>query len=206
MDGAIAPVTVQDVPRAAARGRIVLARHGKSALSRRCWLNAAQYRDWWSRYDQLGIDPASHPPESFLQAAHEADVVFSSTLLRSRQTAALAANGRSVVMDAIFVEAPLPPPTWPAWLKLKPRFWGVIARFYWLQGGGKGETVSEARKRASDAADRLMAEVAAGRVVFLAAHGWFNRMIGQELVQRGWVCVDDGGYRHWAVRVFEPRG
>lgn len=205
MDGAITPVTVHDVPRAQAHGRIVLARHGKSALSRRCWLNAAQYRAWWAEYDQLGLDPASQPSSAFLKRAQAADVVFSSTLLRSRQTAAIAAAGRPVIMDALFVEAPLPPPGWPRWLKLKPRFWGAIARIHWLWGGGTDETLAEARTRACQAADRLMAEAAAGRVVFLAAHGWFNRMIGQELSRRGWACVDDGGYRHWAVRVFEPR-
>lgn len=188
-------------------GRIVLARHGKSALSRRIWLSAAQYRDWWARYDQLGLDPGSAPSARFTAAAGEADRIWSSTLPRSRETAAIAARGRPVLADGLFVEAPLPPPRWPGWLKLKPRFWGAIARIHWLWGGhGAQESAHAARARAAEATDRLLAEVADGKTVFLAAHGWFNRMIGQELARRGWRCIEDGGYRHWSVRVFEKRG
>lgn len=188
-------------------GRIVLARHGKSALSRRVWLSAAQYRDWWARYDQLGLDPVSVPPARFVAMAAEADRIWSSTLPRSRETAAIAAKGRPVLADSLFVEAPLPPPRWPEWLKLKPRFWGAIARINWMWGGhGAEESAAEAHRRADAAADRLLAEVVDGKTVFLAAHGWFNRMIGQELARRGWCCIEDGGYRHWSVRVFEKRG
>ncbi len=186
-------------------GRIHLVRHGKSALSRSVWLSAVQYRDWWRRYDSLGLDAKSTPSAAFWQAAAEADCILCSTLPRSRETAQLAAGDKIPLCDPLFIEAPLPPPAWPGWLKLKPRFWGAIARIHWLWGGhGTQESAAAARQRAAQAAARLMAEAAGGRVVFLAAHGWFNRMIGQELTRMGWRCVADGGYRHWAVRTFEP--
>ena len=186
-------------------GRIHLVRHGKSALSRRVWLSATEYRDWWAQYDSLGLDAKSTPTRAFWDAAAQADCVLCSTLPRSQETARLAAGDKTPHCDALFVEAPLPPPPWPNWLKLKPRFWGAIARIHWMWGGhGDQESAKHARQRAARAADRLLAEAANGRVVLLAAHGWFNRMIGQELTRRGWHCVADGGFRHWSVRTFEP--
>ena len=50
----------------------------------------------------------------------------------------------------MFVEAPLPPPHWPHWLKLSPRIWGVVARFWWwvFNHHDQHETRREAQARA----------------------------------------------------------
>lgn len=182
---------------------IFLSRHGKSALSRTVWLSAKGYEQWWQTYDQVGLDPSRQPTDRFLEFAGRADVILSSTLKRSQDTAAQAALGRDVIADKIFVEAPLPPPQLPRWFKLMPRIWGAVARIHWMLGGGQGESASDARERASLAADSLLAYARQGQTVMLVAHGWFNRMIGQELKRRGWTCTDDGGFAHWSVRAFE---
>ncbi len=187
-------------------GSILLARHGKSALSRTVWLSAEGYRQWWGQYDTVGLDATRQPPARFLAFAEQADVIYCSTLLRSQETAAQAASGRPVQSDVVFIEAPLPPPNMPNWFRLMPRIWGAVARVNWMLGGhGDGETARDARLRARQAAERLLAEVKNDQVVMLVAHGWFNRMIGQELKKLGWACTDDGGFKHWAVRLFEPR-
>ena len=41
--------------------------------------------------------------------------------------------------------------------------------------------------------------------VYLAAHGWFNRMLRPELKKLGWKCVRDGGDSYWSFRVYEYR-
>jgi broad specificity phosphatase PhoE len=86
-----------------------------------------------------------------------------------------------------------------------PKTWNVLARSVWLQGHKlDGEGVTEARARASDAA-KVLHDTAAGQSVYLAAHGWFNRMLRRPLKRLGWVCVYDGGDKYWSFRVYEYR-
>ncbi len=59
--------------------------------------------------------------------------------------------------------------------------------------------------RAKAAALKLH-EASAEAKVYLAAHGWFNRMLRPELRQLGWVCTRDGGDSYWSYRVYEYRG
>ncbi|MFN3313950.1 MAG: histidine phosphatase family protein, partial [Hyphomonas sp.] len=68
-----------------------------------------------------------------------------------------------------------------------------------------GESIAEARLRANAAA-RHLHEASEGGKVYLAAHGWFNRMLRPELRRLGWVCVHDGGDQYWSYRVYEYRG
>ena len=134
-------------------GAIVLARHGEPALSRRVKLDAAGYRDWWARYEEGGLLEGQTPPELLKLAARDAHVILTSTRQRSIETARAVAGDKSVIQDAQFVEAPLPPPNLPLWLKFSPRTWGVITG----SGGGsqpsrRPETKAEAKARARRAA------------------------------------------------------
>jgi broad specificity phosphatase PhoE len=188
-------------------GAVILARHGKPALSRRILLSADQYRDWWARYEILGIAEGQTPPEALRAAACEAGVIIASTRPRSAETARALACGRAVAEDALFVEAPLPPPRWPRWLKLSPRVWGFVSRFWWwmFDHHEGGESRDEAKRRADEAAQRLIALAAEGRDVLVVAHGFFNGMVGLALRRRGWRCVRDGGFKYWAARRFETQ-
>ncbi|MBL4870685.1 MAG: hypothetical protein JKX72_07000, partial [Robiginitomaculum sp.] len=60
-----------------------------------------------------------------------------------------------------------------------------------------------ARIRAQKAAEMLSGEASGGKMLFVAAHGWFNRMIRTGLKQRGFVCVEDHGDLHWSYRRYE---
>jgi broad specificity phosphatase PhoE len=185
-------------------GSIVLARHGEPALSRRIKLDARAYDRWWAAYEAGGILPGQTPPEELLQIARDADVIFASTRLRAIETAR--ALGQPFREDALFVEAPLPAPRTPAFIRLGPKAWGVITRFLWYFGHNAGqESRGEAWVRARRAADRLSGEAEAGRDVLLVAHGWFNGMVGVELTRRGWRCVKDRGFKYWSARRFERR-
>ena len=118
-------------PSPSSAGAIVLARHGEPALSRKIKLDARAYDRWWATYETGGILPGQTPPPLLLEAADRAQTVFSSTRRRAIETAETVLAGKPFTADAMFVEAPLPAPATPAWLRLGPKAWGVIARALW---------------------------------------------------------------------------
>jgi broad specificity phosphatase PhoE len=199
VDGCAAP----PYPSTPAHGSIVLARHGEPALSRRIRLDAPGYRRWWSAYEEGGILAGQTPPAELLDLARQADVIFASTRRRAIETAEAVVAGKAFVRDAMFVEAPLPPPPLPGVMKLGPKAWGVIARAAWWFGyhGGQ-ETRAEAQARARAASARLTAAAQGGADVLLIAHGFFNLMVGLELKRLGWRRMEDRGFKYWATRRF----
>ena len=191
-------------PSPTAPGSIVLARHGEPALSRRIRLDAPAYRRWWSAYEDGGILAGQTPPAELLDLAREADVIFVSTRRRAIETAEAVVGGKTFIRDAMFVEAPLPPPPLPGFMKLGPKAWGFIARATWWCGyhGGQ-ETRVQAQARARAASIRLASAAQGGADVLLIAHGWFNLMVGLELKRLGWRRMEDRGFKYWATRRFE---
>jgi broad specificity phosphatase PhoE len=192
----------------AKQGVIVLARHGEPALSRRIRLNADGYRRWWAAYEEGGILSDQTPPAGLLEMARGADVIFASTRKRAIETADAVVQGKRFIRDAIFVEAPLPPPHFPAFIKLKPRTWGFLSRVaWWFFGHTEGqESKREAHQRADDAAARLIGAAEDGAAVLVLAHGFFNLMVGRALKRRGWRQEAGRGYKYWTTRRFTPGG
>ena len=116
---------------AATPGSITITRHGEPALSRKCLLTAQQYRDWWAQYEVGGLRAGQTPPPALVAAAEGAGAIYASTRRRALETAKAAAAGKEVMVDALFIEAPLPPPRLPDWFKLPPKYWGAVARVWW---------------------------------------------------------------------------
>lgn len=186
-------------------GVIVLARHGKPALSRRCWLTSAEYVDWWARYEEGGLYAPQSPPADLLETAKGADVLLTSSRRRARETGDAVAGGRAFRSEDLFIEAPLPPPSMPDWFKMPPRLWGVLSRICWHMGHNHegSETRPQAEQRAARAADYLIEQAMGGQDVLLLAHGYFNHMIGQQLLARGWKLTLNQGFKYWRQRRFE---
>jgi len=187
-------------------GAIVLTRHGEPDLSRKVRLNASGYADWWARYEDVGLKPGQVAPVRLREAAKDA-VILCSTRPRSVESAHALAGGRAFDTDAALIEAPLPPPNWPHWLKLAPRIWGVVARTWWwfFNHHAGQETRAQAETRAAAVADRLIGLAEDGRDVLVIAHGFFNAMVAMALRRRGWRMVENQGFRYWALRRFERR-
>jgi broad specificity phosphatase PhoE len=186
-------------------GLIVLARHGEPALSRRVRLSAEGYRRWWAAYEAGGILVDQMPPPCLLELAGCADLIYASTRRRAVETAATVAGGKPFIRDPVFVEAPLPPPPLPAFIRLRPRTWGFWARLAWWLGHHEGqETRRQAEQRADVAAERLIEAAKGGATVVVLAHGFFNLMIGRALKRRGWRQLEGRGYKYWATRRFVP--
>jgi len=192
----------------AKQGVIVLARHGEPALSRRIRLNADGYRRWWAAYEEGGILADQAPPSSLLELARGADAIFASTRKRAIETADAVVQGKPFVRDPMFVEAPLPPPHFPSFIRLKPRTWGFLSRVaWWFFAHTEGqESKRQANLRADQAAARLIAAARDGGTVLLLAHGFFNLMVGRALKRRGWRQDPGRGYKYWTTRRFTPGG
>ncbi|MEM7663054.1 MAG: histidine phosphatase family protein [Pseudomonadota bacterium] len=189
------------------RGPIIIARHGRPALDRTKGprLNWKAYVDWWAAYEVGGLAEGQEAPEGLRAVVADADIFLTSARQRAQETMALAAPGQTAQPDAIFNEAPLPPPRFKR-ARYLPKTWNVIARIAWLFGHSlDGESVSASRARAREAAVQLH-EAAMDGKVFLAAHGWFNRMIRKELRRLGWRCSYNGGDKYWAWRRYDFRG
>lgn len=183
-------------------GDIVLARHGQPALSRKCWLSARQYGAWWQSYEAGGLLAGQTPPEGIVRTASRSAVIYSSTRRRALETASAVAGGRPVCHDAVFIEAPLPPPHWPEWIKLPPRLWGVVSRLWWhlFDHHDGQESRAEADARAEQAADLLIRRASEGGDVLVLAHGYFNHMTGRKLKARGWKLIQNQGFKYWSQR------
>lgn len=190
-------------------GRIITARHGRPDLSRDMTISARDYGDWWARYDESGLAPEERPPQSLVKLAQGAETVLSSTLPRAIETARFATGGaREVPADPIYVEAPLPPPPAPDFIRLRPGQWGVVSRVFWFLGYAPGgvENHVETWGRVRAVAERLVGHAESGDVL-LCAHGYLNWMIDQRLRRIGWSCVErDGGNHFWSWRIYEPAG
>jgi broad specificity phosphatase PhoE len=200
-------LTAENPPVAIARkpGSVTLARHGEPAQSRKIRLNAAEYRQWWAGYEVKGIKPGQTPPEGLKLVAREADVIIASVRPRSIETAVAVCAGKAFARDPLFVEAPLPPPNWPSWLRLSPKIWGFLARLNWVLSDrhGEVETHRQAEKRAGEAARVVGGLADQGQDVLIVAHGYFNQRVGAALKRQGWRCVEDQGFRYWCARKFE---
>lgn len=182
---------------------IILARHGEPDLSRQVRLNWRGYKYWWRLYDEAGLKPTQAAPKIIKDLARQADIVMASTLPRAIETAERALGGTVARLEPLLVEAPLPPPNL-GYFKFRPIVWGAVSRICWCLGfSGEGESQKQAKVRAKKAATVLADECAGGKMLFVAAHGWFNRMIRPELKRLGFECVEDHGDLHWSYRRYE---
>ncbi len=190
-------------------GRIITVRHGRPDLSRDLKITAAEFGDWWTRYDRAGLHPDERSPQGLIDLASEARTVLSSTLPRSIETARQATGGkRDVPADPIFVEAPLPPPPAPSFLKLHPAAWGVISRTFWFLGYAPGDIEAhvDTWDRVRNITARLSRHAHDGDVM-LCAHGYLNWMIDRRLRREGWLQTSRaGGNRYWSWRIYEAPG
>jgi broad specificity phosphatase PhoE len=206
MDAAVKPT--DPAARAGRPGRIIVVRHGRPQVIPKEGppMGWRDYKDWWDRYELSSLKEGQCPPEALLKEIDEAAIIISSARPRAIQTAGHLGRGREIKSDAMFNEAPLPPPRIRG--HMRPKNWNKIARLLWMFGHSGGqEPVGEARRRAARAAGELvkMAEESNGRDVVLAAHGWFNRMLRPHIKRRGFACVHNGGDKYWSYRIYQKK-
>lgn len=206
MDAAVKP---RDKPSGAKpTGRIIVVRHGRPQVIPKEGppMGWQDYKAWWDRYELSSLKEGQRCPEALLNEIGDDAIILSSARPRAIQTAGQLGRGRTVKPDAMFNEAPLPPPRIAG--RMRPKNWNKIARLAWMFGHSGGEEhVSDARRRAARAAAELvkLAEDSGGSDVVLAAHGWFNRMLRPHIKRRGWACVYNGGDKYWSYRIYQRK-
>jgi len=142
-------------------------------------------------------------PKKVKNWAEKADVVISSSLLRAQESAELASGRKPDFVYDELIEAALPSPHLGS-LKIRPKSWGTWARIAWYFGWSDGmESHKDARIRANAMCDVLAEHAKGGKIVYVSAHGWFNRMLKGSLMKRGWKCKSQNGDLHWSYRRFE---
>ena len=182
---------------------IIIVRHGRPALSKKQSMNWQGFRIWWNAYDAGGLTQAQKIPRKVRALAADADIIISSPLRRAVESAQRASGRDPDEIWPELIEASLPSPPLGA-LRLRPKAWGTLARIVWYLGWSDGmESHSAARLRADFASDKLGDAASGGKLVFVTAHGWYNRMLKDSLIKRGWVCVSQNGDLHWSFRRFE---
>ncbi len=181
---------------------IIIARHGKPALSRKTRMDWRGYRTWWEQYDIGTIIEGQKVPKRLKKWAAKANIFISSPLPRAIDSLILAAGRAPDQIWPELIEAALPSPHLGS-LKLRPKSWGTWSRIVWFLGWSDGmESHAVARLRANAAAEKLAEEAAGGKIVYVSAHGWFNRMLKGSLMAQGWKCVSQNGDLHWSYRRF----
>jgi broad specificity phosphatase PhoE len=185
--------------------RILLVRHGQPHIALRPRTGHAGFADYVAAYEEAGLSPANLPPNELRDLARELDHVFTSGRPRSHQSAVALAPHAELTADPLFAEAPLAAPAIPL-LQMRVPKWAVMSRLLWHVGFHPGiENARMASRRAAQAADVLIARARKSGVTAVVAHGYFNWMIGRQLVRRGFARTGRHQARYWNTVIYEHK-
>jgi broad specificity phosphatase PhoE len=183
--------------------RILLIRHGQPHIALRPRTGHAGFAEYIAAYEEAGLSPANLPPQELQDLARALDHVFTSSLPRSYQSAAALAPHAEQIADPLFVEAPLAAPVIPL-LRMRVSKWAVLSRLLWYVGFHPGiESPRRAAARAAQAADILIARARKSGITAVVAHGYFNWMIGRQLVRRGFARKGSHRAQYWNTVIYE---
>jgi broad specificity phosphatase PhoE len=185
--------------------RIVLIRHGQPHIALSPRTGHAGFADYIDDYEAAGIAPSSLPPQELRDLVQELKHVFTSGRPRSQQSAQILAPHAQLIADPLFVEAPLASPRVPL-LRMEVPKWAVVSRILWHAGfHPRIENPRQARARAAQAADILIARAKDNGVSALVAHGYFNWMIGRQLAKKGFHRTGTHQARYWNTVIYERK-
>lgn len=177
---------------------ISLIRHGKSMHTENQKITSTEFKSWIEKYDSHGVFEENIYPASTLERVEKANVIITSDLRRSIESARLLSQHTSIVTEALFREAELP--TFPGeWgIRLRPSGWSVLLRCLWLCGYSREcESFADAKQRAKAATEILVKYAEEHQAVLLVGHGILNSLIGKELRKMGWYSNGQTSAKHW---------
>ncbi|WP_018932455.1 histidine phosphatase family protein [Gracilibacillus lacisalsi] len=176
---------------------ISLIRHGKSEFTTNRWLTAEEFNDWVSSYDNSGVLKEDFYPLETLKKVRTANLILTSDLPRSIQSAKLLHPSLDFVPNRIFRETELPSSSLRG-VKFPSSIWAFLLRCLWFFGNAKGcESITHAKKRARKAAQILIEYAETYDSVALIGHGFFNMLIAKELLKMGWKSKRKTNSKHW---------
>ncbi|WML44837.1 histidine phosphatase family protein [Neobacillus sp. PS3-40] len=183
---------------------ISLIRHGKSKLIENDKITGMEFKNWVEKYDHYGVFEESTYPQKTLRKMATTNLVITSDLKRSVDSANLLNPKTKVISDALFRETELPiHSTGLFGIKFNPTIWTVILRLLWFSGySNKCESLSLAKYRAIKASEQLIDYANEYNTVVLVGHGFFNMLIAKELKRKGWKGERKTGAKHWSCTTY----
>ncbi|WP_019243300.1 MULTISPECIES: histidine phosphatase family protein [Bacillus] len=182
---------------------ISLIRHGVSVCDMSSRLTSKQYSKWVKKYDESGVLPFDTLLEGTQEAMSLSQVVLTSNLKRSIDSAFYLKKDYEFQTHSLFHEVGIPTASNIFFLYMKPNSWNIFLRILWLLGYSKDvESYRLAKKRAKLAADYLIGFSHKYNHVALVGHGFFNRMIAKQLKKEGWQSVDSYADGNWGCTTY----
>lgn len=182
--------------------KIILIRHAEVDIYKNSFTYAFELKKWVDIYNNAEIKKYFVSKSEISNIFDNSDKIFCSALKRSNDSVALYDKSPDE-QDELFNEAGLPYANW-RWVKLPLSLWAIVFRIMWIFGyKNNGESFQEAKIRAKKATDKLIVSCDKGSTVTLLGHGLMNRLIGKELVRRGWKSQGKMGTGNWDYGVFE---
>lgn len=183
---------------------ISLIRHGKSKHIDNNKMACSEFKDWIRKYDDYGVFEENSYPLDTLEKVSTANIIITSDLKRSIDSAKLLNPNLKGISSSLFRETELPSPSGKLLgLKLKPNLWGVILRCLWFIGYSNGcESLSSAKQRASKAAAELSEYAQTHESVAFVGHGFINQLIAKELQNMGWNGKRKIISKHWSCNTY----
>lgn len=178
---------------------ISLIRHGKSRWIDNSRITCQEFKIWVDKYDNNGVFEENYFPAVTLKIISTANIVITSDLQRSVESANLLNPNLKAISLSLYRETELPTPlTKLRGLKLNPNIWAVILRCLWFSGYSRGcESLSSAKYRSKKAAELLVEFAQELETVVLVGHGFFNMLIANELQKMGWEGKKKTSSKHW---------
>ena len=183
---------------------ISLIRHGKSMCTEMNRITCKEFKDWVEKYDYSGVfEEKSYPPVTLKKIA-TANIVITSDLKRSIESANLLNPNLKAISVPLFRETELPTPLTKMWgLQLNSSLWAVILRCLWFSGYSRGcESLTNAKYRAEKASELLGEFAQEHTSVVLVGHGFFNMLIAKELQKTGWKGQKKTSSKHWSCTTY----
>ena len=181
--------------------QIILLRHGEPALNKKGWRTRKEAMEFIVAYDSANIYPPGHIPVQL--GENEVDIIFTSTLNRSKSTAQQVFNRpEGQQPQALFREFERRIFAFPN-LKLPLKWWLTGSRIFWFMGTNrKGiESFKEAKLRAKEAVVFLEKDANEKGKTLLVSHGLLNHFLKKYLIENGWTEVYDGGKGYLSQKV-----
>lgn len=179
---------------------ISLIRHGKSTHVENSRITYKEFGNWIEKYDSCGVFEENTYPSTTLEKIASANIVVTSDLKRSIDSSRLLTKNENikVISDALFREVELPVPFGLRGVKLSSNSWAVILRLLWFSGYSRQcESLIRAKQRAKRASEQLVKYAEEYKTVVLVGHGFFNRLIAEELQRMGWEGKRKASAKHW---------
>lgn len=181
--------------------RITLLRHGKPAFELKGNVRGKNLNMIVKSYDLSGI--VGTPPIETVTAIQGNNIVVCSHLVRSVESAKALGYSKFLIKDPLFSETAIPHFN-GGFLPLPVSVWVVALRLLWLFGFSRnGESLTDARRRARKAAERLVELAEEHQSVLLVGHGFINHFIAKELQKVGWLGPSKPSKGFWSYGIYE---